>query len=391
MRVFLIVLDSVGIGEAPDAFEYGDCGANTLLHIAESVTSLRLPQLESMGIGNIPSILHQPVIPGIPPSSSAVSSYGAMQEASRGKDTTTGHWEMVGIRLEHGFRLFPPDPPSFPEDLISRLEKKTGRKVLGNKAASGTRIIEELGPYQMAHGSWIVYTSADSVLQIAAHEEVIPLRELYRACEIARKLCNEYQVGRVIARPYTGKPGAFTRTDNRRDYSYPVPQDTVLHRLSAAGIPITTVGKLDDIFPHCGITDARHVENNADAQRIVLDVAASAGPRSFVFANLIDFDMRFGHRRNPAGYAKALADTDIFLAALLPKLKSADMLIVTADHGNDPTFKGTDHTREFVPLLVHRSGIPSRNLGVRNGFYDIAQSIASFFHLEAMSLGTSFI
>lgn len=391
MKTFLIVLDSVGIGAAPDAADYGDAGANTLAHIGQAVGGLRLPTLESLGLGNIPALLPGGLaIPGVPPVARTAGGFGAMRERSKGKDTTTGHWEMAGLLMEKGFHLFPHDPPSFPESLILEFERRTGRKAIGNKAANGLTIIQELGPRQMAEGSWIVYTSADSVFQIAAHEAVIPLPELYEGCRIARELCNPYVVGRVIARPYIGTPGAFTRTENRRDFSYPIPEPTVLNRLVEQGIRVITVGKLDDIFAGSGISESHHVENNPDAQRDLLALADR--PDSFFcFANLIDFDMLYGHRRDAAGYAGALERTDQFLGELLPKLKPDDLLMITADHGNDPTFKGSDHTREFVPLLTLGIGQQNRSLGIRNGFYDLAQTVATLFKIPPMPRGVSFL
>ena len=390
MRVFLIVLDSVGIGAAPDAAEYGDAGANTLGHLAQAVGGLKAPTLQAMGLGNIPGLLPDGIpIEGVAPVPNPTAGFGAMQEVSRGKDTTTGHWEIAGLLLEDGFQLFPPNHPSFPPELIEAFEEATGRRVICNRAASGTRIVAELGPQQIKEGCWIVYTSADSVFQVAAHEDVIPLEELYKACECARELCNPYRVGRVIARPYVGTPGDFTRTENRRDYSYPLPEDTILDVLNAYGVQVTTVGKLDDIFANRGISRSIHEENNADAQAALLDLAGEV--EGLVFANLIDFDMLYGHRRDAAGYAAALEKTDRFLGEFLDILRDSDTVVITADHGNDPTFRGTDHTREFVPLLTFRRGAPERSLGIRRGFYDVAQSLASCFGLPPMPRGESFL
>ena len=313
-----------------------------------------------------------------------------MQERSKGKDTTTGHWEMAGLVMEKGFHVFPHEYPSFPDPLIHEFERRTGRKTMGNKAASGLAIIDELGSRQMEEGAWIVYTSADSVFQIAAHEDIIPLPELYSGCRVARELCNPYVVGRVIARPYVGTPGHFTRTENRRDFSYPIPEPTILDRLSGNGIRTITVGKLDDIFANQGIAESFHAENNLDAEQSLLKLA-DRQDSFFCFANLIDFDMLYGHRRDSAGYASALGKTDHFLETLLSKLKPDDLLMITADHGNDPTFKGSDHTREFVPLLTWGTGQANKSLGIRNGFYDIAQTVASFFRIPAMPRGISFL
>ncbi len=392
MRAFLIVLDSVGIGYAPDAAAYDDIGANTLAHTADAVGGLSMPVMQSMGLGNIPALLPTgKAIAGVPPAENPTAGFGAMQELSVGKDTTTGHWEMAGLHLTEGFHLFPKTVPAFPDDLIEEFERRTGRGVIGNKVASGTEIIKELGERQLREGAWIAYTSADSVFQVAAHNDVIPLEELYRGCEIARELCNPLFVGRVIARPYVGTPGNFTRTEDRRDYSYPLPEPTILDRLSAAGTPTTTVGKLDDIFAGSGIDESMHEENNLDAQAAVLDIARRNEPRRFVFANFIDFDMLYGHRRNAEGYAAALEQTDTFLAGLLPLLSADDVLMITADHGNDPTFRGTDHTREYVPLLVYRPEQPGASLGIRQGFFDVAQSLAAFFETEPLPRGETFL
>lgn len=390
-RAILIILDSVGIGAAPDAAEFGDRGANTLVHTAEAAGGLHLNCLQKMGLGNIPALITPGLsIPGVPPAEKPLASYGAMREVSKGKDTTTGHWEIAGLELREGFRLFPGKPPSFPPELIGAFEAETGRKVIGNKAASGTVIIEELGPEQIQTGAWIVYTSADSVLQIAAHEKVIPLEELYRGCETARRLANPYRIGRVIARPYTGEPGNFKRTTGRRDYSFPMPEPSVLEHLTAAGIEVTAVGKIEDIYDRRGITRSFHTGNNADSQAKITELVKRKSP-GLIIANLIDFDMLYGHRRDPDGYAGTLEKTDAFLETTLGDLCGKDLLIITADHGNDPTFRGTDHTREYVPLLVYRPEENGRKLGVRNGFYDVAQSLAVWFDLPPLSRGKSFL
>jgi len=388
---YLIVLDSVGIGAAPDAAEYGDTGASTLAHLAAAAGGIAVPTLQKLGLGCIPPLLPSGLpIAGVPAADAPRASYGAMREVSRGKDTTTGHWELAGLHLPDGFALFPPGPPSFPGDLLDAFQERTGRAVIGNRAASGTAIIAELGEQQLREGCWIVYTSADSVFQIAAHEETIPLPELYRACEIARELCDPLRVGRVIARPYVGAPGRFRRTENRRDYSLPPPEPTLLDRLHDSGVRVTTVGKLDDVFAHRGIDESRHVENNPAAQAAVLSLLRERTP-GLVFANLIDFDMLYGHRRDARGYAAALEDADRFLGDALPLLGAGDVLIVTADHGNDPTFRGTDHTREFVPLLVYRTTHTGRPLGIREGFFDVAQSLAGFFGLPPLPRGRGFL
>lgn len=391
MRAFLIVLDSVGIGYAPDARDYGDEGAATLPHIAQAVGGLPLPTLQSLGLGNILPMTGQPLtIPGVEPVARPLASFGAMQELSQGKDTVTGHWEIGGLLLKPGFHLFPPGPPSFPSELVAEFEKRTCRKSLGNKSASGVGIIDELGPRSMQENAWIIYTSADSVFQIAANIDVIPLADLYRACEIARELCDPYRVGRVIARPFRGQPGAFQRTEDRRDYAFQPAEPTILERLYDAGVPVYAVGKIEDIFAHRGITKADHTGNNRASQKSVERFAQEAD-RGFIFANYIDFDMLYGHRRDAKGYADCLVQTDAWLRDFLPTLKPDDVLIITADHGNDPTYKGTDHTREIVPLLVYRPGQPGRPLGVRQGFFDIAQSLAHYFQIKPLPRGQSFL
>jgi len=391
MRVFLIVLDSVGIGYAPDARDYGDEGAATLPHIANAVGGLKLPTLQALGLGNILPMTGQPLrIEGVTPVERPLASFGAMREVSQGKDTVTGHWEIGGLLLQPGFHLFPPGPPSFPPELVAEFELKTGRKMIGNKSASGVGIMEELGERSMKENAWIVYTSADSVFQIMCNIDVIPLPELYRACEIARELCDPYRVGRVIARPFRGQPGSFKRTEDRRDYAFQPAERTILERLKERGVDVYAVGKIEDIFAHRGITHTDHTGNNLASQKTVERYAATM-KRGFLFANFIDFDMLYGHRRDARGYADCLVQTDAWLKDFLPRLGADDVLIVTADHGNDPTWKGTDHTREIVPLLVYRPGHPGVSLGVRQGFYDVAQSVAHTFGIEPLPRGVSFL
>jgi len=391
MKVILIVLDSVGIGEAPDADAYGDTGSATLPHIAGATEGLDLPTLQSMGLGNIPPLLPNGLpIEGCPAVQSPLASWGAMREISEGKDTITGHWEIAGLEINPGFHEFPKEYPSFPKALTEAFEKETGRPVIGNKAASGTAIIEELGEEHMRTGAWIAYTSADSVMQLAAHNEVIPLDELYRGCEIARRLCDPLKVGRVIARPFIGHPGAFERTTDRRDYSYTPDEPLITERLSAAGIPVYAAGKIEDIVAHRGITESVHSGSTAESQKVV-EQFMQKPVDGFIFANFIDFDMLYGHRRDPAGYARALKQVDDWLARFIPLLNEDDVLMLTADHGNDPTYKGTDHTREYVPLLVYRPGRPGESLGIRNGFYDVAQSLATQFNIAPTPRGVSFL
>ncbi len=391
MKTVLIVLDSVGIGEAPDAADYGDSGSATLQHIGETTGGLELPTLQQMGLGNIPTILpgNHP-IPGCPPAKTPLASHGAMQEMSQGKDTITGHWEMAGLELNPGFHLFQEKDPVFPPELIATFEQRTGRKAIGLKHASGIGIMEELGEEATRSACWICYTSADSVFQIEANIDVIPLEELYAACKIARELCNPLKIGRVIARPFRGKPGAFERTEERRDYAFAPEEPLITERLSAASIPVYAVGKIEDIVAHRGLAESIHSPNTEASQKVVEQFMQKEGD-GFIFANFIDFDMLYGHRRDPQGYAAALRQTDRWLESFLPTLGTGDVLILTADHGNDPTFKGTDHTREFVPLLVYRPGRPGENLGIRRGFFDIAQSIATLFNLAPLPRGKSFI
>jgi len=393
MRIFLIVLDSVGIGEAPDAADYDDLGSATLQHTAEHVGGLSLPTLQSLGLGNIPPLLIDPAaaeIRGVAPETQPTGSFGAMRERSQGKDTITGHWEIAGLDLNPGFHLFPASEPSFPEEITGPFIERTGRGILGNRHGSGTAIVKELGPQAMAEGKFIVYTSADSVFQIAAHTDVIPLDELYAACEIARDLCNPLRVGRVIARPFTGPSDELVRTKDRKDYAFETEEPTLLQCLNEAGHPVYSVGKIEDIFANRGITEGFHTANNAESQAATANLMREL-ESGFVFANFIDFDMLYGHRRDPQGYAQCLEQTDAWLEAHLPLLRDDDLLIITADHGNDPTYKGTDHTREYVPLLVTGPNHTPGNLGVRDGFYDIAQSVASAFGIDPLPRGRSFI
>ncbi|GIQ69406.1 phosphopentomutase [Xylanibacillus composti] len=383
-RVVVIVLDSVGIGELPDAAEFGDSGSHTLGHIAERIKGFALPNMQKLGLGNIAPI------PGFSPVEKPGAHYGKMAEVSVGKDTMTGHWELMGLKVGIPFQTF---PSGFSEELIGEFERQTGRKVLGNKPASGTEIIQELGEEQMRTGAWIVYTSADSVFQIAAHEEVIPLEELYQACEIARKLTLEapHAVGRVIARPYIGKPGAFERTANRHDYALKPPAPTALDRLKDAGLDVIAVGKINDIFSGEGVTASYPTKSNADGMARTADLL-KGDFRGLLFTNLVDFDSLYGHRRDPEGYARALQDFDAFLPELTAAIKERDLLIITADHGNDPTHSGTDHTREYVPLLVYNPAFQAcGSLGVRSTFADLAATLLDNFGLAELELGESFL
>ncbi|MCF7849015.1 MAG: phosphopentomutase [Kiritimatiellales bacterium] len=391
MKAVLIILDSVGIGEAPDAADYGDAGSATLPNIGNAVGGLELPTLQKLGLGNIPHLLpNGRPIKGCPAVEKPLASFGAMQEVSEGKDTVTGHWEIAGLEINPGFHLFTKKTDSFPPELIQEFESQTGRKLIGNRQASGIAIIEELGEEQIRTGAWICYTSADSVFQIAANVDAIPLEELYRACGIARDLCDPLKVGRVIARPFKGKTGSFERTEDRRDYAYTPEEPLITERLVKTGIPVYGVGKIEDILAHRGITKSIHSGNTEESEKVVEQFMQTEGD-GFIFANFIDFDMLYGHRRDPQGYAAALKQVDQWLGKFIPMLGNDDLLILTADHGNDPTFKGTDHTREFVPLLSYRPGESGECLGIRNGFYDVAQSISSFFGLSPIPRGVDFL
>jgi phosphopentomutase len=380
-RVVLIVLDSCGCGALPDADKYGDAGANTLGNLSQHVGGMTLPNLEAYGLGHLTNIL------GVPAAATPKGAFGKMKEASAGKDTTTGHWEMCGLLVE---RPFPTFPGGFPKELIDNFSQEIGRGVLGNKPASGTTILDELGEEHVRTGAVIVYTSGDSVFQIAAHEDVVPLAELYKICKIARRYCDALPVARVIARPFIGKPGAWKRTYNRRDFSMPPPSATVLDEMKQRGLSVVGVGKIWDIFAGQGVTENIHSEGNADGLERTLE-ALERVKQGLVFLNLVDFDMLYGHRRDPAGYYRALQEFDAYLPKLVAKLGPRDLMLITADHGNDPTFRGTDHTREFVPILAIGGDAAGRDLGTRNGFFDIGQTLADAFSLPPLSHGQSLL
>ncbi|WP_376785291.1 phosphopentomutase [Siminovitchia terrae] len=383
-RVHLIVLDSVGIGEAPDAKDFGDIGADTLGNIAEKVNGLNMSNMGKLGLSNIREIK------GIDKAEKPLAFFTKMQEASRGKDTLTGHWEIMGLITSHPFKVF---PTGFPELLISRLEEASGRSVIGNIPASGTEIIEQLGPEHMKTGALIVYTSADSVLQIAAHEEIIPLEELYKICEKARELtlAEEYKVGRVIARPFIGSPGNFQRTANRHDYALKPFGRTVMNELSSNNLDVIAIGKIHDIYDGEGITESIRTQSNMDGMDKLIQVM-DKDFTGLSFINLVDFDAKFGHRRDPEGYGAALEQFDERLPEVFERMQENDLLIITADHGNDPTHHGTDHTREYVPLLVYSKRFNGgRELSVRKTFADVGATIAHNFGISWKGAGESFL
>ncbi|MFX3673993.1 MAG: phosphopentomutase [Paenisporosarcina sp.] len=383
-RIHLVVMDSVGIGEAPDAKAFGDEGSNTLGHIAEHMGGLNMPHIEQMGLSNI-----RPV-QGINSVEKPSAFFGKMQEASVGKDTMTGHWEIMGLNIDQPFKVY---PNGFPEALIAELEEKTGRKVIGNKPASGTEILDELGQEHMESGAIIVYTSADPVLQIAAHEEIVPLEELYKICEIARELTlsPENLVGRIIARPFLGQPGSFKRTTNRHDYALKPFDRTVMNELQDAQYDVIAIGKISDIYNGEGVTETIRTKDNMDG----MDQLSEVVQRDFhgiSFLNLVDFDALYGHRRDPIGYGEALEAFDARLPEVLNSLTEEDLLIITADHGNDPTFEGTDHTREYVPLLVFSPRFnEGRELSTSDTFADIGATIAENFNVKLPKFGRSFL
>jgi len=374
MRALLLVLDSVGCGHAPDAADYGDAGADTLGHLYAATPDFRLPNLEALGLGRI---LGRPGAPD------PTANWGRMRETSAGKDTTSGHWEIVGAALTEPFGVF----ERIPFELVGAIAEETGVKFLGNYPQSGTTILEELGADHVTTGSPILYTSADSVLQIAAHESVIPLERLYAICQVARRLADAYRIGRVIARPFTGEAGAWQRTSGRHDYSM-IPPPTVLNALADSGRAVAGIGKISDIFAGSGITQSTPTASNREGMRVIGEQWAALGD-GLLFANLVDFDMLFGHRRNVPGYAESLREFDAWLPTLLKSVTPDDAVVITADHGNDPTWRGTDHTREEVPLLFLHGGTANA-LGTRETFADIAATLAALFHLETWPTGRSF-
>lgn len=381
-RVILIILDACGIGELPDAKLYQDEGSNTIVNTAKAVGGLKLPKLEKLGLGNIDTI------PGVNRNASSLANFGKMAELSVGKDSTSGHWEIMGLILKEPFPVY---PHGFPPEIIGKFEKAIGKKILGNKPASGTEIIKELGEEHIRSGKPIVYTSADSVFQIAAHEEIIPVEELHKMCKIARKmLVGEHGVSRVIARPFVGKPGSFKRTERRKDFSLAPPSETILDILKRNGIPVLGMGKIEDLFAGKGLTQCIHTKNNSDGMDKLVE-ATRLFKTGLIFINLIDFDMLWGHRNNPPGFAAGLEEFDRRLPEMTELLEKEDILIITADHGCDPTTPSTDHSREYVPLLVYGRSIASNiNLGIRESFSDVGATIAEIFNVEGTGCGKSF-
>ena len=382
-RIIILVMDSVGIGHAPDAAKFNDEGANTLGHIESTAGLIHCPTLRSLGLANIADIKND--------ETPVMGAYGKMEEVSTGKDTTSGHWEMMGHPVTVPFPTF---YDGFPKELMDTFTKETGYGYLGNEVASGTEIIERLGVEHMKTGKPIVYTSADSVFQIAAHEDVIPIEDLYRMCEITRNnVCvGDYYVGRIIARPFVGKPGHFVRTSNRHDYSRMPEHRMVQQELQAAQIPTVAVGKIGDIYAHVGWDESYPTKSNAHGMNVMPYLLGSSFESGLMMVNLVEFDSLYGHRRNVEGYKRAIEDFDYQLSGLLPLLKDDDLLIITADHGNDPTWHGTDHTREHVPLLAYS---PSKkgaiDLGLRHSFGDIGQTVLANFGLSPYAVGTSFL
>lgn len=385
MRVITVILDSVGVGALPDAGSFGDEGANTLAHVAEAVGGLHLPNLGQLGLGNIRPVL------GVAPVSEPAGLHGLMAERSPGKDTILGHWELMGVVAP---RAFPTYPRGFPAEVVDAFTHQIGSPVLGNRTASGTEIIKELGEEHIRTGQPIVYTSADSVFQIAACEEVIPVPDLYRLCEVARQvLTGPHNVGRVIARPFVVQGDQYVRTDRRKDFSIPAPEPTVLDQAKAAGCQVIGIGKIGDIFAHRGLTDEVHTVDNSDGiDRTVHAIQQGQWDAGLVVTNLVDYDMKYGHRNDAVGYAQALEQFDERLPEILDALRPDDLLIITADHGCEPTAPGTDHTREYVPLLVYGQRLSSPcSLGTRDTFADVGATIAEALSLPPPRVGTSFL
>lgn len=381
-RIHLVVLDSVGIGEAPDAAEFNDLNSHTLGNIAKTA-GLKVPNMVALGLANIEAL------EGLESQETTKGYWTKLEEVSVGKDTMTGHWEIMGLKIEKPFRVF---PDGFPKELLDRIEEFSGRKIVGNKPASGTEILDELGEHQMMTGDLIVYTSADSVLQIAAHEDIIPLEELYRICEFCREITLEepYMLGRIIARPYLGTPGNFKRTSNRHDYALSPFGETTLDYLKEAGLDVISIGKINDIFNGQGLTEAVRTTDNMDGvDKLVGKLAKDF--KGLSFTNLVDFDAVYGHRRNPEGYAEALEEFDGRLPEIYANLKENDLLILTADHGNDPTYPGTDHTREYVPILIYSPKFTQPKELKATYFSDIAATISENFGVKQTENGTSFL
>lgn len=375
-------MDSVGIGEAPDADKFNDLGSDTLGHIAQEV-GLMIPHLEQLGLGNIKPLKDVRNV------ADSLGYYTKLEEVSVGKDTMTGHWEIMGLNIQTPFRVF---PEGFPEDLLKQIEDFSGRKIVGNKPASGTAILDEYGQHQLETGDLIIYTSADPVLQIAAHEEVIPLEELYRICQFVRDITKDdpYMIGRIIARPYIGEPGNFSRTSGRHDYALDPFGKTVLNHLSEAGKEVIAIGKINDIYNGKGITDSVRTEDNMDGVDKLLTVM-DKDFEGISFLNLVDFDAKFGHRRDVSGYGKAIDEFDARIDEIVGKLKEDDLLLITADHGNDPTAPGTDHTREYVPLLAYSPSMKGHGEIPQGHFADIGATIAENFTVQDTGFGKSFL
>lgn len=383
-RAIIVILDACGVGELPDAAAYGDRGSSTIPHVAVAVGGLNMPNCQRMGLGNIVPIQ------GVPLSERPLAAYGKMAEKSPGKDSTTGHWEIAGVELDAPFPVF---PNGFPEDLVTAFETKTGVKTIGNVAASGTEIIDRLGEEHLRTGALILYTSADSVFQLAAHEKLYPIEQQYEICKMARELCRGlYDVGRVIARPFIGEPGAFTRTPRRKDFSRLPPRPTLLDELVKQGYRVLSIGKIYDLFAGQGISKAIKTANNGEVMEQLISAAESDRDHALIFANLVDFDQLWGHRNDERNFARSLEEFDRLLATLIDNLRPNDLLIITADHGCDPTVKtSTDHSREYVPLMAYGAGVKGGvNLGTRETFADVASTLAEYFGLKVEFPGKSF-